>query len=150
MDPLSLAELQAAKEVAEAAQRRSAFLAEASALLTASLDYEDTLRSLARLTVPRVGDYCILYEIEAGRDVRQVAFAHVDPAREPLLARLGELYRPSLGSKESFVARAVRNGAPLLLAQSSEDAARAVVDDKELLEIYRRLDPRSVLVLPLV
>jgi len=149
MDPMSLAELQAAKEMAEEAQRRSAFLAEASALLTASLDYEDTLRSLARLTVPRVGDYCILYEIEEGREVRQVAVAHVDPAKELLLVRLGELYRPSLDREESFVARAVHSGAPVLLVHSSEEAARSVVDDEELLEIYRRLDPRSVLVLPL-
>jgi signal transduction histidine kinase/CheY-like chemotaxis protein len=149
MDPMSLAELQAAKEMAEAAQRRSAFLAEASALLTASLEYEATLSSLARLTVPRVGDYCILYEIEEGRDVRQVAFAHVDPAKEPLLARLGELYRPSLDSEESFVARVVHGGEPLLLAHPSEEAVQSVMDDEELLEIYRRLDPRSVLVLPL-
>ncbi len=149
MDPMSLADLQAAKEMAEAAQRRSAFLAEASALLTASLDYEATLSSLARLTVPRVGDYCILYEIDESREVRQVALAHVDPAKEPLLARLGELYRPSLDREESFIARAVNQGAPLLLEQSSEEAARTVVDDEELLEIYRRLAPRSVLILPL-
>jgi signal transduction histidine kinase/CheY-like chemotaxis protein len=149
MDPMSLAELQAAKEMAEAAHRRSAFLAEASALLTASLDYEETMRSLARLTVPRVGDYCILYEIDESREVRQVALAHLDPAREPLLARLGELYRPSLDSEESFIARAVNRGAPLLLVHPSEEEARSVVDDEELLEIYRRLSPRSVLVLPL-
>jgi GAF domain-containing protein len=148
-ETISLAELQAAKEAAEAAQRRSAFLAEASALLTASLDYEATLSSLARLTVPRIGDYCILYEIDEAREVRQVALAHVDPAKEPLLTRLGELYRPSLDSAESFIARAVRNGEPLLLPRSSEAAARTVTGDEELLEIYRRLNPRSVLVLPL-
>ena len=44
MDPMSHAELQTAKEMAEAAQRRSAFLAEASALLTASLDYAGGIR----------------------------------------------------------------------------------------------------------
>ena len=150
MSPMSLAELQAAKEMAEEAQRRSTFLAEASALLTASLDYENTLRSLARLTVPRVGDYCILYEVEENGEVRQVALAHVDPVKEPLLARLGELYRPSLDSVESYIARAIRQGVPLLLAHATEEAARSVADDEELLEIYRRLDPRSVLVLPLV
>jgi signal transduction histidine kinase/CheY-like chemotaxis protein len=149
MEPSSLAELQAAKEMAEEAQQRSAFLAEASALLTASLEYEDTLRSLARLTVPRVSDYCILYEIDESREVRQVALAHVDPAKEPLLARLGEIYRPSLDMETSFVARAVRDGAPLLLSRASEETARSVTEDQELLEIYRRLAPCSVLVLPL-
>ena len=127
MDSKSLAELQAAKEMAEEAQRRSAFLAEASALLTASLDYEDTLRSLARLTVPRVGDYCILYEIDESREVRQVATAHVDPAKEPLLVRLGEIYRPSLDREESFVARTVQSGTLDQLRHLSRNAVRAVV-----------------------
>ncbi len=149
MDPMSLVELRAAKEAAEAAHQRSAFLAEASALLTASLDYEATLSSLARLTVPRVGDYCILYEIDEGREARKVALAHVDPDKEPLLASLGELYRPSLDQEESLVARAVRSGEPVLLASSTLEAAQSVTRDEDLLDLYRRLDPRSVLVLPL-
>ncbi|HKH43303.1 MAG TPA: ATP-binding protein [Thermoanaerobaculia bacterium] len=149
MDTMSLAELTAAKEEAEAAQRRSAFLAEASALLAASLDYEATLSSLARLTVPRVADYCILYEIDEHREVRQVACAHVDPAKEPLLHRLGELYRPSLDNPDSFVARAVLSEGPLLLPSVSPETARTVTQDEALLAIYRQLAPRSAVVLPL-
>jgi signal transduction histidine kinase/CheY-like chemotaxis protein len=149
MDVMSLAELTAAKEAAEAAQQRSAFLAEASALLTASLDYEATLSSLARLTVPRVSDYCLLYEIDENREVRQVAWAHVDPAKEPLLRRLGELYRPSLDNPDSFVARAVLSGGPLLLPRATPASARTVTQDEAILDIYRQLDPFSVLVLPL-
>jgi signal transduction histidine kinase len=143
-----LAELRAAKEAAEAAQRRSAFLAEASALLTASLDYEDTLASLARLSVPRVADYCVLYEMEEN-EIRQVAWAHVDPGKEPLLARIGERYRTSPDRKESLIARAIGTGAPVLIPRSSLEIARTMTTDPELLEIYRRLDPVSVLVLPL-
>jgi signal transduction histidine kinase len=143
-----LAELRAAKEAAEAAQLRSAFLAEASALLTASLDYEDTLASLARLSVPRVADYCVLYEMEED-EIRQVAWAHVDPAKEPLLARIGELYRTSTDRKESFIARAISTGAPVLIPRSSLEIAKITTQELELLDIYRRLDPVSVLVLPL-
>jgi signal transduction histidine kinase/CheY-like chemotaxis protein len=149
MDPMSLADLTAAKEAAEAAQQRSAFLAEASALLTATLDYEATLSNLARLTVPRVGDYCILYEIDENREVRQVACAHVDPAKEPLLRRVGELYRPSLDNPDSFVTRAVLSDGPLLLPRASPASARTITQDEVILDIYRRLDPFSVLVLPL-
>lgn len=143
-----LNELRAAKEAAEAAQLRSAFLAEASALLTASLDYEDTLASLARLSVPRVADYCVLYEMEED-EIRQVAWAHVDPVKEPLLARIGERYRTSPGRKGSFVARAIGTGAPVLIPRSSLEIAKTTTIDPELLEIYLRLDPVSVLVLPL-
>lgn len=149
MEPLSLAELQAAKEAAEAAQRRSAFLAEASALLTASLDYETILASLARLTIARLADYCVLYELEDGRELGQRACAHVDPEKEPLLVRIGELYRASIDQEESLLARAIRTRAPVLLRRTSSGSGRAVTDHPELLEIYRRLAPYSVVVLPL-
>src|SRR5262245_50942932 len=46
------AEEQAKRAAAEEAARRSAFLAEASRALTCSLDFEATLRGLARLPVP--------------------------------------------------------------------------------------------------
>ena len=42
------------------AEERLHFLAEASTLLAASLDYEATLADLAKLLVPRVADYCIV------------------------------------------------------------------------------------------
>ena len=34
------------------------FLADASAILSSSLDYQRTMRALARLAVPMFGDYC--------------------------------------------------------------------------------------------
>src|SRR5205807_9475595 len=46
----------AARADAEQAQRRFAFLAQASTLLDASLDYPTTLASLACLAVPELGD----------------------------------------------------------------------------------------------
>src|SRR5262249_55753749 len=52
---------QAARLEAEVAQRRFALLAEASALLAASLDYELALSGVARLAVPILGDWCNVY-----------------------------------------------------------------------------------------
>src|SRR5437763_440124 len=49
---------QAARAEAEEARRRLAFLAEASNLLTASLDHQTTLKNVARLAVPTLADYC--------------------------------------------------------------------------------------------
>src|SRR3954452_19926883 len=47
-----------ARAEAEAAERRARFLAEASALLDESLDYETTLQSVARLIVSQMADWC--------------------------------------------------------------------------------------------
>jgi CheY-like chemotaxis protein len=51
-----LAKEQAARAAAEEATRRSHFLAEASRVLSGSLDLEDTVSELARLTVPFLAD----------------------------------------------------------------------------------------------
>lgn len=55
---ITLAREQAARAVAEEATRRSAFLAEASRVLSRSLDYESIPRDLARHLVPFLGDFC--------------------------------------------------------------------------------------------
>jgi signal transduction histidine kinase len=57
---ISLAEEKAAREAAERASRRLAFLAEASGSLASSLDLDATLRDLGRLIVPRFADVCLV------------------------------------------------------------------------------------------
>jgi len=57
---VQLAREQAARQVAEKAVRRSALLAEASRLLSRSLDFDATLASLHRAVVPALADACQL------------------------------------------------------------------------------------------
>ena len=57
---VQLAREQAARQIAEKAMRRSALLAEASRLLSRSLDFEATLASLNRAVVPALADACQL------------------------------------------------------------------------------------------
>ena len=44
----------------QAAHSQLTFMAEASALLAASLDYETTLQQVARLMLPTLADYCLI------------------------------------------------------------------------------------------
>ena len=52
------------REQAERDQKRFAFLAEASRVLTASLDYRTTLASVARQAVPYMATWCIVDVLE--------------------------------------------------------------------------------------
>jgi PAS domain S-box-containing protein len=63
----------------EEAQR---FLSQASALLDSSLDLDSLLPRLARMSVPYLGDYCLIDLAEGERSSRRVAAAHTDPAAE--------------------------------------------------------------------
>jgi signal transduction histidine kinase len=67
---------------AEFAERRLAFLAEASARMAASLDYREALGALARMTVPELTDCCMVHLMEEGGGLRLVDVAHSDHGLE--------------------------------------------------------------------
>ena len=78
---VQLAREQAARQVAEKAMRRYALLAEASRLLSRSLDFDDTLTSFHRTMIPALADGCQLVLYDVNRDIW---FAHV-ASEEPTL-----------------------------------------------------------------
>ncbi|HKY03761.1 MAG TPA: ATP-binding protein, partial [Blastocatellia bacterium] len=96
---------------AEAAHRRSAFLAETSQVLSGSLDYETTLKTLARLAVPEFADYCIVELIEDDKTMRQVAVAHIDQTQEDALREFRRRY-PFDPNLPYGSARVLRTGEP--------------------------------------
>jgi signal transduction histidine kinase len=128
---------------------RLELLAEAGRVLSESLDYETTLGSLARLTIPRFADYCAIFELGQEDSLFLVASAHVDPGKEPLLEGVGERYRVLHENLGNPVAQALRAGQAVLLPEVPPATAEAVTSDPVLLEIFQRLDPQSLLILPL-
>jgi signal transduction histidine kinase len=74
-----------ARVEAEAAQRRLAFKAEASALLAASLDYETSLATVATLALPRFADWCV---VELGDSANELVTIARDGDPDPELVAL--------------------------------------------------------------
>jgi signal transduction histidine kinase/DNA-binding response OmpR family regulator len=75
---VQLAREQAARQVAEKQMRRSALLAEASRLLSRSLDFDATLASLHRTVIPALADACQLMLYDANGDIW---FAHAGKSK---------------------------------------------------------------------
>ena len=80
------------REALRASEARSVFLAEASRLLAASLDYETTLSNVAQLAVPRVADWCAVDLLDDQGAMRRLAVAHVDPEKARLAHDLERRY----------------------------------------------------------
>jgi signal transduction histidine kinase len=90
---LQLVREQSARVEAEAAQRRLGFLAEASQILAASLDYENSLQGVAELVVPELAAACFVDVLETDGSLRRVASARasdVDAATEERATALVE------------------------------------------------------------
>jgi signal transduction histidine kinase len=72
--------------------QRDAFLAEATLTLTSSFDYEQTLRALARLSVPYLADFCAFDVVAENGTLTRVAIAHVLPDKAQLAEDLRAQY----------------------------------------------------------
>ena len=108
---IALIEEKAAREAAERASRRLAFLAEASATLASSLDLDATMRELSQMVVPRFADVAIvsLVSSEGQAERHEMAWATSDTANPLLTASLAALGDPLL---DEALARVLDSGKP--------------------------------------
>ncbi|HEX8363411.1 MAG TPA: ATP-binding protein [Longimicrobium sp.] len=117
-----------------AAHTRAGFLARASHVLGSSLDSRTTCAATARLAVPTLSDFSVVFTLEEGR-VAAAAAAHADVERETVLREVAGTF---VGSDPA--------GVP---AGDGDDGERAEL----LAELRRRLppdlEPRALACLPL-
>jgi PAS domain S-box-containing protein len=145
---LELARESAARTAAQAAEARMSLLAEASAELASSLDYETTLRTVARLMVPSVADWSAV-DILDGGSLRRLATEHSDRARVELVSRIQERYPPDPDSPHGAWA-VVRTRRTQLVEEIPDSLIEAAAQDAEHLRIIRELGLRSYVCVPLV
>jgi PAS domain S-box-containing protein len=111
---LQLVREQSARVEAEAAQRRLGFLADASQILAASLDYEPSLQGVADLLVPEVADGCFIDMLEPDGSLRRVASAGspeaVEAAAELEIADVADNADAYLGLRHLTVPLVTRTG----------------------------------------
>lgn len=127
------------------AELRNAFLAQASALLASSLDYEQTLRNVAELAVPDIADWCAVDLLDEDQDTRTVAVAHVDRERIGLAEELRS-YVPDRPDPNQGIGRVLRTGEALLYPEISEEMLVQAAIDERHLELLRAVGFRSALV----
>jgi PAS domain S-box-containing protein len=134
-------------EKADRAQRE--FLAQAGEALVASLDFESTLSTVARLAVPLIADWSSVHLAEnRAAAPRQAAVFHSDPMKLELVRRLGERYPPDPNARTG-AAEVIRTGRSQLYVEIPPALLEAAAKDAEHLELIRTLDLRSAMVVPL-
>ncbi len=127
------------------------FLAEASEVLTSSLDYRATLERVARLAVPYLADWCaidILGEKEDG-SLERLAGAHQDPEKVAWAHELQERY-PSDPESPQGVTNVLRTGRSEVYPEITDEVLAAAARDPEHLELMRRIGFKSAIIVPLV
>jgi serine phosphatase RsbU (regulator of sigma subunit) len=133
----------------EAADKESKlqFLADASAELAASLDYQATLKSVARLAVPEFADWCSIQLAEDG-DLHTLAVAHVDPTKVALAEELQRRY-PADRHAAQGAYHVMRTGVSELIPEIPDELLVAATRDEEHLRLVRELNLYSAISVPL-
>ncbi|HEX8789874.1 MAG TPA: ATP-binding protein [Polyangiaceae bacterium] len=128
---------------------RADFLARAGEALVSSLDYESTLANVASLCVPMLADWCAIdLATGAGGASRQVAVAHVDPAKVRLAREFGQRYPPDVNAPRG-VPQVIRTGKAELYPEIPAEILESAARDAEHLRLIRDLKLRSGMVVPI-
>jgi PAS domain S-box-containing protein len=137
------------------AQDATAFIAEASRLLSASMDYEQTLKNLAHAAVPRLGDWCAVDVLVDPAStawppaIERLAVVHQDPEKIALGATLTAEY-PQDWSRPAGMPRVIREGVSEFYPVVTDEMIVAGARDARHLRILRALQFSAIMIVPLV
>ena len=137
-----------AREAADHATQQATFLAQAGNVLSSSLDYERTLRSVANLAVPIMADWCAVDIVGERGMLQRIAVAHVDPKKVEFARMLEEKY-PSDPNAPGGVHEVLRTGNAAYMSRIPHALLEAAARDDEHLRIIRELNLTSYMCLPL-
>jgi PAS domain S-box-containing protein len=123
------------------AEQRLRFLETAGRVLGALFEYEDRLESLARLTVPALGDLCVIDLLQEDGRLTRAKAVHADARQEELLRV------PDALVDDGPFAR-VLGGEAILMPEAGDDALRLLGRGTGM-DCLHRLALRSMISLPL-
>ena len=124
-------------------------LAEAGAVLSSSLEVDETIQRIAQLGVPALGDGCIVDLFDGDGGVRTTS-AHVDPARASRLRELREQYPVNPAALRGPFAMAVAERRSQVVGDVSDDVRAAMAEDPAHRALLDGLEFRSALYVPML
>jgi len=123
-------------------------LAEATARLTTSIDYAETLKAVAQALVPEVADWCGVDLVEDGVR-RSLAVAHADPAKVQLAAEFRAKYPPDDDSQRG-VPGVLRTGIAELYPVLPPELLRKSTKDEAHFDAIMELGLHSLMIVPIL
>ena len=141
-----------ATEAEQLLRDRLSFVDEATALLTSSLDLDETLARLTSLAVPGLADWCsIAVLVEETGQLEQIVVAHQDPERKRWAEEMQTRTRPvHIDDDFDLTARVVRTGEPVFLREVPQELLdEAAERDPEAAAALEEISIRSAITVPL-
>ncbi|MBN3869281.1 PAS domain S-box protein [Nostoc sp. JL33] len=130
------------------AEERLRYIAQISSLLSTSLDYEQTLQQIAKISVPQLADWCSVDILNEDGSIHRLPIAHADPSKTELARKLQKYVTDYKGV--SAITRVLQTGQSELISEVSDSLLVASTQNQEHLELVRQLGMKSVMIVPLI
>lgn len=128
-------------------ERDLSFLVEATRLLADSLDVETTLATVARLSLPHLGSWCMV-DLREGDHMRRLAIIHPDPEKQALAEQLLGGW-PPLRDDALGIPSAMRTGRSQVVISVDDEMVVAAARSERNLALLRALEIGSFMTIPL-
>ena len=125
-------------------------LAKAGAQFASTLDQASTLRIVAEMGIPLLGQFAAVYLVEDGWRVRDVSMAAPDEAVRSMLRQVVAQLPVTATDPRLPFNRAMHRGEPVLFAPVNETFYAQLGDNDTLRDFMRALAPQSLLCMPLI
>jgi|GEM_PF-6739583 len=125
-------------------QEGLSFLADASAAVGGSLLYDETLREVARLAIPKFADVAVVYLTDGSSEIRRHEVAAADPEVKATITRLWEQYPPS----SEALRPVLDTGRSFLVPEMSENLYSIISNPSQRKDAVD-LGMRSIVVVPM-
>jgi PAS domain S-box-containing protein len=123
-------------------------LEDASRLLASSLEYGETLATVARLAVPDYADWCFVELLQPDGSIERAVIEHADPSKRPFVEEYDRRY-PLDPNAPAGSPQVIRSGEPELMSDIPEAFWEQVAQDPEQLRLLREVGFRSAMIVPL-
>ncbi len=135
--------------VRKAREDKLEFMVESAKILQFDLDFKQRLIEKAKLTVPKLADWCMMDVVDENDELERVAVIHSDPGQIEQLREFERVF-PRDDTRPGSVMEAIQTNTPLFIPVITDESMQVIARSPEHLEQMRKLNIRSVMVVPIV
>lgn len=125
------------------------FLTQAGKALGSSINFKQTLRTVAQLAISYIGDYCAIDIFDSTGIPKQIVFSGRDSKKEKIIGSLRNRHLQQMYEGDKF-SQAIQTKSSVLLTSVTDDILQKTIRNKEDVKKLKQLKIISIMIVPIV
>ncbi len=125
------------------------FMTEASKLLSSSLDYETSLKSIAQSAVPQIADWCMIHLLDEKGVAQMVTITHTDSKKIRWVKKLQKDYPYNFDSR-SGVQNVIHTAKPQFHPVITDFILKKGTRDSTHFKLLKKMELQSMMIVPII